>query len=309
MKKEILIQEAIDGLTVTQVADLVKQLDADPDKCEIYATEDRSAVIEFTRLETDEEFNKRQAGKKKIVVLSGAGISAESGIKTFRDCEDGLWNNYKIEDVCTPEAWEKNPTLVNDFYNMRRIEAMNAQPNAAHIALGEAEDEFDIHIITQNVDDLHERGGSVKVMHLHGELVKARSSNKELVSLNESEYETYPVDREGIQPYQVAPDGFLLRPHIVWFEEAVPNIIDAEKLVQECDVLIIVGTSLNVYPAAGLAWHAGTAPIWLVDPNVDADTQMSFPARVIRAKATVGIPAALRQIRAYFSEKETNGKV
>lgn len=246
--------------------------------------------------------------KKKLVILSGAGISAESGIKTFRDCEDGLWNNYRIEDVCTPEAWASNPTLVNDFYNMRRIEVLNASPNKAHIDLAKAEEDFEVIIITQNVDDLHERGGSTNVLHLHGEILKARSSNPDYDVVDgtyNNPYKTYPVGRKGITMNDQAEDGFPLRPHIVWFGESVPLIVDAEKLVQECDALIVVGTSLNVYPAAGLVWHVATAPVWLVDPNVDLDTPLSFPARIIRAKATVGVEIALRQVKKYFEDKQS----
>lgn len=248
--------------------------------------------------------------KKKLVILSGAGISAESGIKTFRDCEDGLWNNFAIEDVCTPSAWAKNPSLVNDFYNMRRIEVMNAEPNAAHIALAEAENEFDIQIITQNVDDLHERGGSTKVLHLHGEILKARSSNPcyDWAGISPdpkiNSFKTYPVGREGLNMNDQAEDGFPLRPHIVWFGESVPLIIDAEKLVQECDALIVVGTSLNVHPAASLTWHVGTAPVWVVDPNFDLDTPMSFPARIVKANATLGIKIALRAVNKYFEDNK-----
>lgn len=248
--------------------------------------------------------------KKKLVILSGAGISAESGIKTFRDCEDGLWNNYRIEDVCTPTAWDTNPTLVNDFYNMRRIEVLNASPNKAHIDLAKAEEDFEVIIVTQNVDDLHERGGSTNVLHLHGEILKARSSNPKYDWAGISpdpkinNFKTYPVGRKGITMNDQADDGFPLRPHIVWFGESVPLIVDAEKIVQECDALIVVGTSLNVYPAAGLVWHAATAPVWLVDPNVDLDTQLSFPARIVRARATVGMEIALRQVKKYFEDKE-----
>lgn len=252
--------------------------------------------------------------KKKLVILSGAGISAESGIKTFRDCEDGLWNNYRIEDVCTPQAWDKNPTLVNDFYNMRRIEVLNAAPNKAHTDLALAEEDFDITIVTQNVDDLHERGGSTNVLHLHGEILKARSSNPcyDWAGISPdpkiNNFKTYPVGRKGITMNDMADDGFPLRPHIVWFGESVPLIVDAEKLVQECDAMIVVGTSLNVYPAAGLVWHTANAPVWLVDPNVDLDTELSFPARIIRARASVGISIALNQVKTYFENKENESE-
>lgn len=241
--------------------------------------------------------------KKKIVVLSGAGISAESGIQTFRE-SNGLWNNHKIEDVCTPEAWNKNPTLVNDFYNIRRIEVLNAQPNKAHIDLAKAEEKYDVVIVTQNVDDLHERGGSTNIIHLHGEILKARSSNPDYDVVDgtyNNPYKTYPVGREGLTMNDMADDGFPLRPEIVWFGEAVPKLVDAVYEVEKADALIVVGTSLNVYPAASLIYNAN-CPIWTVDPNVDLDSKMNIPTRIIRAKATIGIEIALNQIDTYFKE-------
>ena len=244
--------------------------------------------------------------KKKIVVLSGAGISAESGIQTFRE-SNGLWNNHKIEDVCTPEAWNKNPTLVNDFYNIRRIEVLNAQPNKAHIDLAKAEEKYDVVIVTQNVDDLHERGGSTNIIHLHGEILKARSSNPKYdwagISPDSkiNNFETYPVDRKGLSMNNMAKDGYPLRPHIVWFGESVPKLVDAVYEVEKADALIVVGTSLNVYPAASLIYNAN-CPIWTVDPNVDLDSKMNIPTRIIRAKATIGIEIALNQIDTYFKE-------
>lgn len=246
--------------------------------------------------------------KKKIVVLSGAGISAESGIQTFRD-GNGLWNNHKIEEVCTPEAWAKDPTMVNDFYNMRRIEVLNAQPNKAHIDLAKVEDEYDVVIVTQNVDDLHERGGSTNIIHLHGEILKARSSNPcyDWAGISPdpkiNNFKTYPVGRKGLTMNDMADDGFPLRPHIVWFGESVPKLVDAVYEVEKADALIVVGTSLNVYPAASLIYNAN-CPIWYVDPNVDLDTQMSVPARIIRSKATTGIELALNQIKEYFLKSE-----
>lgn len=244
--------------------------------------------------------------KKKIVILSGAGISAESGIATFRDSKDGLWNNFKIEEVCTPSAWDTNPTLVNDFYNVRRIEVLNTSPNAAHRALANAEKDFNIKIITQNVDDLHERAGSTNILHLHGEILKARSSNPcyDWAGMSPDEkinnYKTYPVGREGLTMNSLAEDGFPLRPDIVFFGESVPKIIDAEKEIQEAEAVIVVGTSLNVYPAASLLWHVSNAPIWTVDINLDLDSHLFFPTRIIRAKATIGIPIALKEIKKYF---------
>ena len=184
--------------------------------------------------------------KKRVVVLTGAGISAESGLKTFRD-SDGLWEGYDIEEVATPRAWKKNPQLVLDFYNYRRKNVLDAQPNAAHYGLAELEKQFDVHIITQNIDDLHERAGSTKVLHLHGEIFKMKSEqNDELV---------YEI-RGDMKLGDVAEDGAQLRPNIVWFEEPVPLIEAAVPIVRSADVFVIVGTSLVVYPAAGLVNYA-----------------------------------------------------
>jgi NAD-dependent deacetylase len=180
--------------------------------------------------------------KPKLVVLTGAGISAESGLRTFRD-SDGLWEGYNIEDVATPRAWRKDPQLVLDFYNMRRSNVLEAQPNAAHMALAELEPDFDVHIITQNIDDLHERAGSTNVMHLHGEILKMRSER--------NEYLISPITGD-IKLGDLAADGAQLRPHIVWFEEAVPMIEHAIPVMHSADVFVLIGTSLAVYPAAGL---------------------------------------------------------
>lgn len=247
--------------------------------------------------------------KKKIVILSGAGLDRESGILTFRDCKDGLWNNYRIDEVCTPEAWAVDPTKVNDFYNMRRIEVLNATPNRAHNELAKAEEEFNIVHVTQNVSDLLERAGCTKVIHLHGELLKARSSNPDLDWAGMSpdpeinDFKTYPVGREGLTMNDMAEDGFPLRPHIVWFGESVPLLADGAKEIQEADALIIVGTSLEVYPANGLVWHAN-CPIWTVDPSLDFDAPPSIPTRMVKDVASSGIPVALAAIKKYFAEKE-----
>ena len=184
--------------------------------------------------------------KKRLVVLTGAGISAESGLKTFRD-SDGLWEGYEVTEVATPRAWRKNPSLVLDFYNMRRRDVAKAEPNAAHLGLAELEKDFDVHIITQNIDDLHERAGSTKVLHLHGEIFKMRSEADETL--------VYDI-REDILPGHKAEDGAQLRPHIVWFEEPVPMIGHAVPLVRSADIFVVVGTSLVVYPAAGLVDYA-----------------------------------------------------
>ncbi len=180
--------------------------------------------------------------KKKLVVLTGAGISAESGLMTFRD-GDGLWENHRIEDVATPRAWKRNPQLVLDFYNMRRKNVLDAQPNAAHLGLAELEEYYDVHIVTQNIDDLHERAGSTRVMHLHGEILKMRSDR--------NEHLIYPITGD-INLGDTAEDGAQLRPHIVWFEEPVPMINEAVPVMQSADLFLLVGTSLVVYPAAGL---------------------------------------------------------
>lgn len=198
---------------------------------------------------------------KKIVVLTGAGMSAESGISTFRD-SGGLWEKYNIDDVATPNAWQRNPALVLDFYNQRRKQLLESKPNAGHFALAELERDFDVQIITQNVDNLHERAGSTNVVHLHGELMKVRSTGpgEEVFELTLENHETHLGDK--------CPKGYQLRPHIVWFGEAVPEIENAEHLTTQADILVIIGTSMQVYPAAGLIHNVkpGT-PIYLIDPH------------------------------------------
>lgn len=219
--------------------------------------------------------------KKKVVLLSGAGISAESGLNTFRD-QGGLWENHRIEDVATPDAWAKNPQLVLEFYNMRYKQLAEVNPNSAHLALAHLDSIFDTSIVTQNVDDLHERGGSKKIIHLHGSLTTAKSSG------NDNYIIPMPID--GLKIGDLCPEGFQLRPNIVWFGEMVPNMQLAETIVKETDTLIIIGTSLNVYPAAGLAYM--TRPecqIILIDPN---DLQVSFPKEILHIKkpATQAMP-------------------
>ncbi|MCX6185850.1 MAG: NAD-dependent deacylase [Bacteroidetes bacterium] len=197
--------------------------------------------------------------KQKIVVLTGAGISAESGLKTFRD-SDGLWEGYNIEEVATPEAWHKNPSLVQQFYNERRKAVIEAEPNKAHILLSELENSYDVQIITQNIDNLHERAGSTKILHLHGEIIKSRSTN--------NPYDIYPINGWELKMGEMCKAGYQLRPHIVWFGESVPMIDTTTKMVSEADVFVIVGTSLQVYPAAGLISYAKTnIPIYVVDPK------------------------------------------
>lgn len=219
----------------------------------------------------------------KIVVISGAGISAESGIATFRD-NNGLWENHKIEDVATPEGWKKNPGLVLDFYNERRRKLKKAHPNKAHLKLAEWEKYFTISIITQNVDDLHERAGSSRIIHLHGELLKARSSNNPKFIIPHS---------DDIYLGQCCPDGFQLRPHIVWFGEMVPMIETAALEVAAADIIIVIGTSLQVYPAAGLASFTKSVftPVYVIDPAPPSNFELGKlkKLKIIRAPAVKGI--------------------
>ncbi|WP_416441332.1 SIR2 family NAD-dependent protein deacylase [Phnomibacter sp. MR] len=227
--------------------------------------------------------------KKKMVVLTGAGISAESGLKTFRDSEDGLWNGYDIEDVATPNAWRKNPQLVLDFYNYRRAEVVKAQPNAAHLGLVALEEWFDVTIITQNIDDLHERAGSSNVLHLHGEILKMRSEHDSDLM--------YPIVGD-IQLGDRAEDGAQLRPHIVWFGEAVPMIELAADITSIADVFVVMGTSLQVYPAAGLLHYTqADIPTFVVDKKLPPVSGLSNLVQ-IEAPATVGIVQLTQQLQA-----------
>ena len=221
---------------------------------------------------------------KKCVVLTGAGISAESGLQTFRD-SGGLWEGYRVEDVCTPEAFARSPQTVIDFYNARRRAAAAAEPNAAHFALADLERAYDVQIITQNVDDLHERAGSGKVLHLHGELNKLRST----------------VDENKILPWQGDQTlsyrdsrGYPLRPHIVWFGEAVPLIEEAVRLVEAADIVIVVGTSLKVYPAASLLHYARFGvPVYLIDPKPNTDVS---GVEILAQTAVRGVPALVAEL-------------
>ena len=197
--------------------------------------------------------------KKHVVVISGAGISAESGVKTFRD-SGGLWENHKIEDVATPQAWEQNQDLVLDFYNQRRKQLHEVEPNAAHEALVRLESGFEVTVITQNVDNLHERAGSSNILHLHGQLTHSRSSV--------DEFEIYEIDGWELKKGQLCSHGHQLRPNIVWFGEAVPMMGVAARIANQADILLIVGTSLNVYPAASLVDLSDpSVPIYLIDPG------------------------------------------
>ena len=205
--------------------------------------------------------------KKKLVVLTGAGVSAESGISTFRD-SDGLWEQHKVEDVASIDGWYRNPALVLDFYNARRAQLPTVKPNAAHLAIASLEDEYDVTVVTQNVDNLHERAGSTRIVHLHGELTKVRPEN----CCNEmdgfSEETVFDIGADAVHVGDLAPNGSQLRPHIVWFGEAVPKIGAAIDAVESADILLIVGTSLQVYPAAGLyAYAKAGTPIYIIDPK------------------------------------------
>lgn len=205
--------------------------------------------------------------KKKLVVLTGAGVSAESGIKTFRD-SDGLWENFHVEDVASIEGWYRNPQLVLDFYNARRAQLAEVRPNDAHRAIAALENEYDVIVVTQNVDNLHERAGSTRIIHLHGELTKVRPENTCNETDGFSEAAVFDIGFDEIHMGDKAPNGAQLRPHIVWFGEAVPKIESAIDAVEAADILLIVGTSLQVYPAAGLyAYAKATTPIYIIDPK------------------------------------------
>jgi NAD-dependent deacetylase len=216
---------------------------------------------------------------QKLVVLTGAGISAESGLKTFRD-SDGLWEGYNIEEVATPEAWHKNPSLVQQFYNERRKAVLEAEPNKAHVLLAELEEQFNVHIITQNIDNLHERAGSNNILHLHGEIVKSRST------FNSDDI--YPIKGWELKMGDLCNAGYQLRPHIVWFGESVPKIEPAKEIVSDADIFVIIGTSLQVYPAAGLVNKTKPeTPIYIIDPkHINLN---NIGANVIQKKAVEGV--------------------
>jgi NAD-dependent deacetylase len=227
---------------------------------------------------------------KKLIVLSGAGISAESGLKTFRD-SDGLWEGYDVNEVATPRGWKKNPEMVLAFYNMRRNNVRDAIPNAAHLGLVDLENYFDLQIITQNIDDLHERAGASHVLHLHGEIFKMRSELDETL--------IYPI-RQDIRIGDRASDGGQFRPHIVWFEEPVPLIAEASRLVRKADILVIIGTSLAVYPAAGLIDFAHPQiPKFIVDKNIPY-TQGIQNLYAIQKPATEGMSELKEQLMKYI---------
>jgi NAD-dependent deacetylase len=226
-------------------------------------------------------------GRKKLVVLTGAGISAESGLKTFRD-SDGLWEGYNVYEVATPRGWNKDPELVLGFYNMRRKNVAEAEPNAAHKGLAGLEKDFDVYIITQNIDDLHERGGSTNVLHLHGEIFTMRSVQDPLT--------TYPI-RGDILLGDLAPDGHQLRPNIVWFEEPVPMIEPAAAIASSADIFVVIGTSLVVYPAAGLLNYAPrNIPKFIIDKSIP-DTSSVSNLTAIEATASEGVRLLSQQLK------------
>lgn len=225
---------------------------------------------------------------KKVLVFTGAGISKESGLQTFRD-PDGLWKDYDFRELATPEAWRNNPERVLEFYNWRRKMNYNAEPNAAHLALSELEKAYDVQIVTQNVDNLHERAGSSKVLHLHGELSKARSSyNPDLV---------YEIGNQDIKMGQLSEDGSQLRPHIVWFGERVPAITPAIEMSKKADIFIVVGTSLQVYPAAELMEYVSNeAEKYVVDPEIPEYLGRRRNLFTIAEKAGTAIPRLVNQL-------------
>lgn len=219
--------------------------------------------------------------KPKLVVFTGAGISAESGIKTFRD-SGGLWEEFDINEVATPQAWEKNKALVLDFYNKRRKQVLEAKPNLAHFALVELEQKFDVQIITQNIDDLHERAGSKKVLHLHGEITKSRSSVDSTL--------VYKITGNEIKLGDTCEKGSQLRPHIVWFGEMVPLMDTANMIAERADIFMVVGTSMAVYPAAGIIdYSPQNIPKYLIDPS-DIKVNGIANLQIIKEKASIGLP-------------------
>jgi len=236
--------------------------------------------MENTRNKDPKEVRYGSDLRKRVVVFSGAGVSAESGLRTFRD-SDGLWEEYRIEDVATPEAWKKDPELVLHFYDLRREQVLQALPNEAHLAIRALEQAFEVDVVTQNIDDLHERAGSKRVLHLHGEILKARSTADPSIVV--------PVEGPVLPWGAKCTLGSQLRPHIVWFGEEVPLLGVAAGLIARADILIVVGTSLQVYPAAGLVHVApGYCKIYLVDPMPVAvgSTQVEH----IRSIASLGLP-------------------
>lgn len=227
--------------------------------------------------------------KKKIVVFTGAGMSADSGISTFRDA-DGLWDKYRIEDVCTPQALQYNRATVIEFYNKRRKEIYEKQPNAGHFAIAELEKHFDVQVVTQNIDNLHERSGSTSVIHLHGEVTKLRSTDAPDI--------IFPLDGWQQDLELRAPDGVLARPHIVFFGEAVPMFDAAVKIVRSADIFVIVGTSLAVYPAASLLQYVSAdVPVFLVDPGEPDLRSARNKIEIIKMRGVQGVPLLVEKLK------------
>lgn len=222
---------------------------------------------------------------KKLVVFSGAGMSAESGINTFRD-SDGLWEQYRIEDVATPQAWARDPQLVQRFYNARRKNILEAEPNTAHLQIAQLQQDYDVHVITQNIDDLHERAGSSKVIHLHGNIRLAKTSGPDAQSTTEF----YPVEETELDLNKhFCTAGYPLRPHVVWFGEAVPAYAEAQNCVQDADIFVVIGTSLQVYPVAGLIHDIpASCQAYYIDPKADQQ-QLPVQFHKITQTATHGM--------------------
>lgn len=226
----------------------------------------------------------------KVVFFSGAGMSAESGIGTFRD-KGGLWENHRIEDVATPEAWKRNPDLVTEFYNLRRKKIFETEPNKAHFAIAQLENIIDVHVITQNIDDLHERAGSKKVLHLHGNIKYAKSSGPN----QDKKY--YLLKNWNLTKHDLCDEGYRLRPHVVWFGESVPAYDEAAEIIKNADIFIVIGTSLQVYPAAGLVQYANNAKTKiLVDPNANSINGID-DFKVYSNTATEGVLLAINEIK------------
>ena len=226
----------------------------------------------------------------KVVFFSGAGMSAESGIGTFRD-KGGLWENHRIEDVATPEAWKRNPDLVTEFYNLRRKKIFETEPNKAHFAIAQLENIIDVHVITQNIDDLHERAGSKKVLHLHGNIKYAKSSGPN----QDKKY--YLLKNWNLTKHDLCDEGYRLRPHVVWFGESVPAYYEAAEIIKNADIFIVIGTSLQVYPAAGLIQYANNAKTKiLVDPNANSINGID-DFKVYSNTATEGVLLAINEIK------------
>ena len=238
--------------------------------------------------------NNEVENMKKIVIFSGAGMSAESGISTFRN-SNGLWENYDVRQVATPEAWQANPALVQDFYNQRRQNILNAEPNAAHHLIADLEMDFDVQVITQNIDDLHERAGSSEVLHLHGNIRLAKSSKPN------AQYATefFPIEGWALDlEKDKCPEGYPLRPHVVWFGEAVPAYDKAIQLLQDADIFIVIGSTLSVYPVAGLIHEIPThCQAYYIDPEASY-ARVPKQYQCLKMNATEGMQQLVAQLRA-----------